>query len=155
MLGKIKQLFLVALLAVTVISYLDAFNSYGSVNYVSSSLSNYIFLLTGICFLLNFSINCLSNKYIKTASIFLFVVAINTAITMAFFNTSTYFDDLKNIAIPFVAVCIGYNMNFSRKFLMFIYFMYGILLLAVSASLISNNIGGLDVSGLSLAAFGH
>ena len=145
MFGKIKQLFLLVLLAVTVISYLDVFNSYDESIYVSSSLSNYILILTVICFLLNFSINCLSNKYIKMASIFLFVIALNTAITMAFFNTSTYVGDLKNIAIPFVAVCIGYNMDINRKFLMFIYYMYGILLLAVSASLISNNIGGLVI----------
>ena len=142
MFGKIKQLFLLVLLAVTVISYLDVFNSYDS---VSSSLSNYVLILTGICFLLNFNINCLSNKYIKTTFIFLIIIVLNAAITTSFFNTSTYFNDLRNVAIPFIAVCIGYNMNFNRKFLMFTYFMYGILLLAVSASLISNNIGGLVI----------
>lgn len=142
-----KKILLLLLLSVTVVSYADRFNSFDDENYVASSISNYVYLLTALSFLLCASINQIrSNKHIRVTFFCLVIITINTFLTEAIFHTSVYWSDMKNIGIPFIALCIGYSVEFNKKFLLTIFYVYGLLMLGVCFSLIMNNIGGFIIA---------
>lgn len=147
MFEKLQKVLLWILLIVVAISYLDIFNSYDDL-YVASSLSKYILALTAVCFLISFNINCLRNRYIKTSVLFIIIIAINAIAIHLIFDTNVYFMELKNVAIPLIALFIGYNIRFSPKYMTTIYITYGVTLLAVGISLIINNIGALVITDL-------
>ncbi len=138
-----KKIFCFSLLIVVAISYMDVFNPDGA---VQSSLSTLFKNMTILLFAISFRWAVFSSNFTKHYLLILLCVFVSALAADAIFSSSEYFQDLMNLIISFVCVCIGYNMTFGNRDIKFMYILYGIALLFTGATLIDNNIGGLLIT---------
>lgn len=133
------------LLGTITISYLDVFNT-NSVN-KASSLYELIMLITAVAFITHLNLKKLVHRRdIQRGLLVLVVLLINSLICIVIFDSYAYWEDLRNIMIPSLALVIGYSSSMSSERFILLFKFYGVLLLIVSVDLIVNNIGGLQIT---------
>ena len=144
MLDKFRNIITLSLLCLIAISYHVVFSP---VDAVKTILSPQILFLTVLTFIVTFNKDFFSFKYLKLIFFVLILVGINGVICDCYFYDKRYYSDLRDIIIPFAALCIGYNIKISDKFFLWLLFLYGgILIFYSSISQISTNIGGLVIT---------
>lgn len=144
MFDKIRNILVLALMCLVAVSY---HNTFSPPDAAQTTLAMPIFYLTVVTFFVTLKTDVLKMKYFGTLVVLYVIVIVDALLCNAIFGTNALFSELKDLTIPFVALCIGYNIKISKKYLIWLLFAYGIILLFyASASQIANNIGGFVIT---------
>ena len=135
---------MLALLCLVAISY---HNTFSPPDAAQTTLAMPIFYLTIVTFFVTLKTEIFKMRHFGTLAIFYALVIVDAFLCNALFGTNALFSEIKDLTIPLVALCVGYNVNMSKKYMVWLLFAYGIIILFyASASQIANNIGGFVIT---------
>ena len=106
-------------------------------------LSRYIVLVFALLFLLCLNVRSFwESPFIRKSILLLFLVFFAYLCTFSFFDSNEMYGDIRAIVICLIAVMIGWQLDLSRNYFIFIVLLFSALTVFVGLMQIRTNIGG-------------
>ncbi len=114
-------------------------------------LSRYITFFFIALFILCLSFSFWKSRFIRRFLIFLFLALLMGVFVNAFYNNRLYLNAVRDVALCFIAVVIGWSLNLGRKDIERLLFFFSLVVLFSGLMQVLTNIGGFIIRSHYLA----